>query len=90
MSDSVDDSPNGHVLKGIDELLEELARSGKQWQQTRYQGLQERVAGDDLLVQIFTISGIDSGTPFHAKVVDLYPVRNKLIIRKDTYWKYVR
>jgi len=90
MSDSEDDSPNGHVLKGIDELLEELTRRGKQWQQTSYQGMQERVAGDDLLVQTFTISGIDSGTPFHAKVVDLYPVRNKLIIRKDTYWKYVR
>ena len=45
MSDSVDDSPNGHVLKGIDELLEELTRRGKQWRQTRCQGMQERVAG---------------------------------------------
>jgi len=39
-------------------------------------------------VQTFTISGIDEqGRPFRSDAVDLYPLRDARIARKDTYWK---
>ena len=81
-------APQGRVLNGIDELLNEIARRSEDWQDVSYDNMVERAAGTDLLVQTFTISGSDKGTPFHADVVDLYPVQDGLITRKDTYWKY--
>jgi len=81
--------PNGTVLKGIDELLAQLAWRGEHWQDVVYSNLEERSA-DDLLVQTFVIQGAEDGTPFHAKAVDLYPVVDGRIARKDTYWKYLK
>ncbi|MEM7098558.1 MAG: nuclear transport factor 2 family protein [Pseudomonadota bacterium] len=81
-------APTGRVLDGIEALLSEIERRAKDWQDVRYENMVERAAGNDLLVQTFTISGLDCGTPFHADVVDLYPVRDGQITRKDTYWKY--
>ena len=85
-----DELPCGRTLKGVDELLEEVAWRKEHWQQVRYEGLAERAAGDDLLVQTFTISGFEDGQPFSARAVDLYPVRDGRIIKKDTYWKYLK
>jgi len=82
------DAPHGKVLSGVDELLDEVARRSDDWQDVRYENLFERAAGTELLVQTFTISGVDRGTRFCADAVDLYPVRNGRITRKDTYWKY--
>ena len=79
--------PTGRVLVGIDALLEELAWRAEHWSDVQYADLEERAAGDDLLVQTFTISGKADGVPFHARAVDLYPVVNGKIARKDTYWK---
>ena len=84
------DAPQGRILNGIDELMTELARRGNDWQDVSYDNMVERAAGNDLLVQTFTIRGTDKGTPFHANVVDLYPVKDGRITRKDTYWKYQR
>ncbi len=81
------DMPAGRVLRGIDALLAEIAWRGEHWLDVRYADLEERAAGD-LLVQTFVISGKADGQPFHARAVDLYPVRDGLITRKDTYWKY--
>ena len=67
-----------------------VTRRGQDWQDVRYENMVERAAGTELLVQTFTISGVDRGTPFHADVVDLYPVKDGRITRKDTYWKYQR
>ncbi len=85
---AADDRPLGRVLEGIDALIEEIQWRREHWQDVKYENLEERSAGD-LLVQTFTVSGQEDGEPFHAKAVDLYPVRDGLITRKDTYWKYV-
>jgi len=89
---SAEDLPTGRVLQGIDALLAELSWRQAHWHNVRYADLQERSAGD-LLVQTFSISGVegssaDAGTPFQARAVDLYPVIDGRITRKDTYWKY--
>ena len=78
--------PTGRVLHGVDAMLEEIAWRRQNWTDVSYEEMQERSTGD-LLVQTFTISGKEAGQPFHAKVVDLYPVEGGLITRKDTYWK---
>ncbi len=83
------DLPTGRILVGVDALLEELRWRSEHWSGVEYAGLEERAAGD-LLVQTFTIRGLEDGRPFHARAVDLYPVRNGAIARKDTYWKYLR
>ena len=87
---SADDLPAGRTLKGIDALLDEIAWRQQHWQAVSYSGLEERAAGGDLLVQTFTISGLEQGVEFTAKAVDLYPVKDGVITRKDTYWKYLK
>ena len=82
------DLPTGRVLVGVDALLAELAWRGEHWSEVTYSDLEERAASEDLLVQTFTIRGREDGEPFHARAVDLYPVRDGRITRKDTYWKY--
>ncbi len=83
------DAPSGRVLQGIDALLDELTWRRSHWSNVRYDNLEERAASD-LLVQTFTISGEEDGKRFAAKAVDLYPVRDGRISRKDTYWKYLK
>ena len=85
MSD--EDLPTGRILTGVDALLKEIARRGQQWKNVRYENMQERATAD-MLVQTFTISGEDNGKTFYANAVDLYPVKDGLIAKKDTYWKY--
>ena len=84
------DLPLGRVLQVIDELLVEIKWRQTHWTEVEYSDLEERAAGTDLLVQTFVIRGFEDGAPFHAKAVDLYPVMNGKIIRKDTYWKYLK
>ncbi len=86
---STSEQPTGRVLKGIDALLNELQWRTDHWQDVIYSGLEERAAGD-LLVQTFVIQGCEDGKSFHAKAVDLYPVVDGRIARKDTYWKYLK
>ena len=83
------EQPTGRVLNSIDELLTEIAWRKEHWSDVKYANLKER-ATTDLLVQTFTITGTEDGTPFHADAVDLYPIRNNRITRKDTYWKYLK
>lgn len=86
-ANSESERPTGTVLKGIDALLAELTWRGEHWRDVSYSSLEERAAGD-MLVQTFVIKGKEDGKPFHAKAVDLYPVVDGRIARKDTYWKY--
>ncbi len=86
---TTDDRPTGRVLRGVDALLEEIAWRSEHWQEVNYEGLEERATAD-LMVQTFTISGKEDGVRFHAKAVDLYPVKDGRISMKDTYWKYVQ
>jgi hypothetical protein len=90
VAENIDGRPTGRVLKGIDALVAEVKWRQQHWQDTQYENLVERAAGD-MLVQTFTIRGKDENQQeFFANAVDLYPVRDNLIYRKDTYWKYVR
>ncbi len=85
--DGGDDRPTGHVLRGIDEVMAEIERRGREWTELRYDGVQERYT-DDLVVQTFVVSGVDgAGRRFHNAAVDLYPIRDGRIAGKRTYWK---
>ena len=47
-----------------------------------------RMAGDDLIVQTFVVSGTDSrGEKFRSHAVDLYPLRDGRVAAKRTFWK---
>jgi len=81
-------APTGRVLRGIDELLTEIAWRREHWTDVRYDDLCERFA-PGLVTQSFLISGVDRGTPFEVRAVDLYDVTDDdRISKKDTYWKY--
>ncbi|MGB1505378.1 MAG: hypothetical protein ACPHJY_09535 [Acidimicrobiales bacterium] len=81
-------APTGRVLRGLDEMLDELQRRKDEWVDVRFDGLVEHFA-PRLVTQSFTISGLDGGTPFAAAAVDLYTLDDdELIVKKDTYWKY--
>jgi ketosteroid isomerase-like protein len=84
------DSPTGRVLKGIDAVMAEIAWRQANWNNVTYANMVERPAGD-VILQMFTTQGTDEhGRDYHLNVVDVYPVRDGLISRKDTYWKGVR
>ncbi len=88
--DAATDGPAGRVIKGLDGLLAELAWRKKNWHNVVYRDLVERSAGD-VILQMFTVSGTDeNGRDFHVSAVDVYPVRDGQISRKDTYWKYLQ
>ena len=83
-------SPTGNVLHGVDEMVDELRprRRRQTWTNVRYRDLNERFAVG-LVVQTFTISGINErGMPFEVAAVDLYPIVDDRIAKKDTYWKH--
>ena len=87
---STDELPTGRTLKGIDALLNELVWRKQHWREVSYSNLVESVAAGNLVVQTFTISGLEDGVPFSVNAVDLYPVKDGLITRKDTYCKYLK
>ena len=80
------DAPTGRVLQGIDALMEELHWRRQNWSDVKFENMEERAAGD-MILQTFVISGTDPDGPFHAKAVDIYPIVDGRIARKDTYWK---
>lgn len=81
------DRPAGRVLRGLDEVMAEIERRRAHWTELRYEGVEERYT-DDMVVQTFVVSGVDAtGRRFHNAAVDLYPVRDGRIARKQTYWK---
>ena len=83
------EGPTGRVIKGIDGLLEELTWRQAHWRDVTYENLTERAAGD-VILQMFTTRGVDENDiSYHVNVVDVYPVREGLICRKDTYWKNI-
>ena len=81
------DRPTGRVLRSLDEVMAEIERRQAQWTELRYDDVEERYT-DDLVVQTFVVSGVDGqGRRFHNAAVDLYPIRDGRIARKQTYWK---
>jgi ketosteroid isomerase-like protein len=83
------EGPTGRVIKGIGGLLEELTWRQAHWRDVTYENLTERAAGD-VILQMFTTRGVDENDiSYHVNVVDVYPVREGLICRKDTYWKNI-
>ena len=84
------DSPTGRIAKGIDEVMEEITWRQANWSNVTYANIVERPAGD-VVLQMFTTKGTDEyGKNYHLNVLDVYPVRNGLICRKDTYWKGIK
>ena len=84
------DRPTGRVVHGVDGMMEVLQWRKKHWTQLKTSHLVERCAGD-VIVQTFTNHGIDeNGQAFNWNVVDLYPVRDGRISKKDTYWKHAK
>ena len=75
--------PTGKVLHGVDKMVNELRRRKQTWTNVRYRELHEH-----FVVQTFTISGIDEhGVAFGVPTVDLYPVVEDRIAKKDPYGK---
>lgn len=82
-----DDAPTGKVLRGLDQVMHEIGRRQRDWSDLRYDDMTERYL-DDLVVQTFVVSGIDShGKRFSNAAVDLYEVRDGRLANKRTYWK---
>lgn len=85
--DGPDAQPTGTVLRGLDEVMAEIHRRRENWSEVRFDDMVERYL-PDLVVQTFVISGIDqNGNRFNNAAVDLYPIVDGRIARKQTYWK---
>lgn len=81
------EQPTGKILRGLDEVMAEIERRQREWTRLRYREMEERYL-PDLIVQTFTVSGIDERErAFHTDAVDLYPVIGGRLARKQTYWK---
>jgi ketosteroid isomerase-like protein len=85
-----DERPTGRIVRGVDGMIEVLEWRKKNWKQLHTSNLVERPAGD-VVLQMFTTKGLDENDrEFHWNVVDVYPVRNGRISKKDTYWKHAK
>ena len=88
----VGDEPEGQVLRGLDEVIDEIERRKRVWRDVRYSDVEVSFT-DSLIVQTFRVGGTSTpsasakGGPLDARGVDLYPIRDQLILRKDSYWK---
>ena len=81
------DQPTGKVLRGLDEVMAEIERRRDHWSDLAYNNVEERYT-PEMVVQTFEVSGVDAtGRHFNNAAVDLYPIRDGLITRKQTYWK---
>ncbi len=88
--DDAADQPTGRVLSTMDDVMAEIERRRDHWSELRYEDVEERYT-DDLVVQTFVVSGVDAnGNRFNNAAVDLYPIRDGRIARKQTYWKQPR
>ena len=84
------DRPTGRIVRGVDGMVEVLEWRKQHWKQQSTSNLVERPAGD-VILQMFTTQGIDENDQkFRWNVVDVYPVRDGRIAKKDTYWKQVK
>ncbi len=80
-------APTGHVVQGADAMVAEINWRRENWSEVRFEGVSESYV-DDLVVQTFTISGLDhDGQRFEVDAVDLYRVVDGRLALKDTYWK---
>jgi ketosteroid isomerase-like protein len=81
------DNPTGKILRGLDEVMAEVERRRNSWTEVSYDDMEIRYTGD-MVVQTVVVSGVDEhGVRFRNAAVDLYPVRNGKLARKQTYWK---
>ena len=87
---TANERPTGHIVHGVDGMIQVLEWRKRHWKQPRTSNLVERPAGD-VILQMFTTTGFDENDRhFHWNVVDVYPVRDGLIAKKDTYWKHAK
>ena len=89
-ADGPGDRPTGRIAYGVEGMVEVLEWRKKNWKKQRIADLVERPAGD-VILQMFTTQGLDENDElFHWNVVDVYPVRDGKIAKKDTYWKQAK
>jgi ketosteroid isomerase-like protein len=82
--------PTGKILRGLDEVLAEIRRRQSGWTELTYSDVTETYT-PELVVQTFVVSGVyETGLRFNNAAVDLYPVRDGKIARKQTYWKHAQ
>jgi ketosteroid isomerase-like protein len=82
--------PTGCVSYGVDGMIRVLEWRKENWKNQKTSDLVERPAGD-VILQMFTTTGIDENDEaFHWNVVDVYPIRDGKIAKKDTYWKQAK
>jgi hypothetical protein len=80
--------PLGKTISGIDAVCEEIRWRKKNWKKVQYINQIDHFA-ENMIISSFEVSGTDeNGHDFRVNAVDLYPVENNKIVRKDTYWKY--
>jgi len=85
-----EDQPTGRIAYGVDGMVRVLEWRKKNWKNQKVSDLVERPAGD-VILQMFTSTGLDENNEdFHWNVVDVYPVREGRIAKKDTYWKQAK
>ncbi|MBT6278022.1 MAG: nuclear transport factor 2 family protein [Chromatiales bacterium] len=84
------DRPTGRIAYGVDGMMEVLEWRKQHWSNQRSYDLVERPAGDVILQMFTTIGSDDVSGDFHWNVVDVYPVRDGRIAKKDTYWKHAK
>jgi ketosteroid isomerase-like protein len=83
------DAPIGRELLGVDAMVETIKWRQSHWRDVSYQDM-SIVGHGDLIVQTFRVSGIDeNGEAFDCRAVDLYPLRDGKLAKKDTYWKRI-
>ena len=80
--------PAGKVIKGIVQVCAEIRWRQTHWKNVHYENVKNHFA-HAMIVANFRVSGTDeSGRRFCANAVDLYPVVEGKIAKKDTFWKY--
>jgi ketosteroid isomerase-like protein len=80
----------GAVIRCVEAVCAEILRRKAQWREVRYSDFENHFA-PGLIVSTFEVAGIDEGgAAFRVRAVDLYPVREGRIARKDSFWKYDR
>ena len=80
--------PFGKIISGVDAVCNEIRWRQTHWKNVKYEN-QVNHFHRELIISTFQISGTDeNGKSFCVKAVDLYPVENNRIVRKDTYWKH--
>ena len=84
------DAPDGRILRGVEAVCAEIRRRKREWRKVKYDNFENHYSST-LITSTFYVSGIDEkDRPFNVRAVDLYPIRDGKIMRKDSFWKQIQ